>query len=78
MPIYACTDSAEVARQVNLSWGVKPCLFEAWVDPKAWDQEALSWLKRKKLVSTGDELIFVGGEPLGKTGHVPWMEVRKV
>lgn len=78
MPIYACTDSPEIARQVNLSWGVKPCLFEAWKDQKAWDIQVLAWLKKQKMVIPGDQLIFVGGEPLGKTGQVPWIEARTV
>ena len=78
MPIYACTDSPIVARQVNLSWGVTPCLFPKWKDLHTWDGVALAWLKKQKMVKTGDELIFVGGEPLGKTGQVPWMEVRTV
>lgn len=78
MPIYACTDNPRVARQVNLSWGVIPCLFAAWKDRHAWDTQVLAWLKKQKLVKTGDELIFVGGEPLGKTGQVPWIEARKV
>lgn len=78
MPIYACTDNPQVARQVNLSWGVIPCLFSEWKDRHAWDMQALAWLKKQKLVKAGDELIFVGGEPLGKTGQVPWIEARKV
>lgn len=78
MPIYACTDNSTVARQVNLSWGVIPCLFASWKDRHAWDLQALQFLKKERLVKAGDELIFVGGEPLGKTGHVPWIEVRYV
>lgn len=78
MPIFACTLTPEIARQVSLSWGVRACLFESWKDPKTWDLQVLAWLKKQKLVSAGDELIFVGGEPVGKTGHVPWIEVRKV
>lgn len=78
MPIYACTDNPQVARQVNLSWGVIPCLFAAWKDRHAWDLQVLAWLKKQRLVHTGDELIFVGGEPLGRTNQVPWIEVRKV
>lgn len=78
MPIYACTDNPQVARQVNLSWGVFPCLFSTWKHRETWDAQVLTWLKKQKLVQPGDELIFVGGEPLGKTGQVPWIEIRKV
>lgn len=78
MPIYACTDKGHIGRQANLSWGVIPCVFPTWKDRHAWDKQALVWLHKKKLVKTGDELIFVGGEPLGKTGQVPWIEVRSV
>ncbi len=78
MPIYACTDAPQVARQVNLSWGVIPCLFSAWKTVHGRDMQAITWLKQQKLVHAGDEVIVVGGEPLGKTGHVPWIEVQKV
>lgn len=77
MPIYACTDQPMIARQVNLSWGVVPCLFSAWKDRHAWDMQAMAFLRKQKLIKTGDELIFIGGEPLGKTGNVPWIEVRR-
>ncbi len=78
MPIYACTDAAPIARQMNLSWGVVPCVLPPWKDVHAWEVEAIVWLKKHKQLKTGDEVIFVGGEPLGKTGHVPWMEVRTI
>ncbi len=78
MPIFACTEDPRIARQTNLSWGVTPCLFPKWKNRDKWDLEALAWLKKQKYVKLGDDLIFVGGEPLGKTGQVPWIEVRTV
>ncbi len=78
MPIYACTTSPLIARQMNLSWGVTPCLFDAWKEVHAWETEVITWLKKHKQVKVGDEVIFVGGEPLGKTGHAPWIEARRI
>lgn len=78
MPIFACTEDPCIARQTNLSWGVTPCLFPKWKNKDKWDLEALAWLKKQKYVKAGDDLIFVGGEPLGKSGQVPWIEVRTV
>lgn len=77
MPIYACTENAQVARQTNLSWGVTPCVF-TWKNQEKWDMQVLAWLKKEGKVEAGDQVIFVGGEPLGKTGQVPWIEMRTV
>ncbi|MBP7006120.1 pyruvate kinase [Patescibacteria group bacterium] len=77
MPIYACTENAQVARQTNLTWGVIPAVF-TWKNPEKWDLQVLAWLKKEKRVEAGDRVIFVGGEPLGKSGQVPWIEMRTV
>lgn len=78
VPIFACTHSAKVARQLTLSWGVFPCVVAATDDHKELETRAVAWLKDRHYIAAGDELIFVGGEPLGKTGQVPWIEVRNV
>lgn len=78
MPIFACTTSPTVARQTMLSWGVAPVLVDRWKDKEAWDKEALMHLKKEGYISKGDEVIVVGGEPMDKMGHVPWIEVRTV
>lgn len=78
IPIYACTTSPIVARQTALSWGVVPYLFAAWKDRDAWDTQAIALLKKQGKIHKGDEIIVVGGEPVGATGHVPWIEVRSV
>lgn len=78
VPIFACTHSATIARQLSLSWGVFPCLVDKTDDQKQREEQAIGLLKKQQHIASQDELIFVGGEPLGKTGQVPWIEVRSV
>lgn len=78
LPIYAATPDARVLRQLNLSWGVRGLsVGKASTVPELIEQ-ALSSLKKEKNISSGDEVIIVAGEPLGESGHVNLVELRKV
>lgn len=78
LPIYAATPDPRVLRQLNLSWGVRGLpIGKSSSVPDLIDQ-ALSALKKEKNISAGDEVIIVAGEPLGESGHVNLVELRKV
>ncbi len=77
-PIYVMTPSERVVRQLNLSWGVRAFTVpKADSVPKLIDG-SLELLKAQKLISDGDEVVIVAGEPLGESGSVNLVELRKV
>jgi pyruvate kinase len=76
--MYAATPDARVMRQLNLSWGVRGLsVGKASAVPELIEQ-ALSVLKKDNNIVTGDEIIIVAGEPLGESGHVNLVELRKI
>jgi pyruvate kinase len=77
-PIYVMTTSDRVVRQLNLSWGVRGYVVaKAETVPKLID-ESLEILKTNKLAGSGDEIVIVAGEPLGESGSVNLVELRKI
>jgi pyruvate kinase len=77
-PIYVMTTSDRVVRQLNLSWGVRGYVVaKADTVPKLID-ESLEILKTNKLAASGDEIVIVAGEPLGESGSVNLVELRKI
>jgi len=77
-PIYVMTTSDRVVRQLNLSWGVRGYVVaKADTVPNLID-ESIELLKTNKLIVAGDEVVIVAGEPLGESGSVNLVELRKV
>jgi pyruvate kinase len=40
--------------------------------------ESLEALQKEKRIASGDEIVIVAGEPLGESGSVNLVELRKV
>lgn len=78
LPIAVATSSMRVCRQLNLSWGVRPFILEECKTIEELIERSILELKNKKLISSGDRLIIVAGEPVGQAGHVNLLEVREV
>lgn len=78
LPIAVGTASERVLRQLNLSWGVVPFLLEPCATIEELVSRSVIYLKRKKLVKSGDRIVVVAGEPVGHSGHVNVLEVREV
>ena len=64
-PILGVTTSPEVARQLDLSWGVIPAVTEATGDVAALGQALLVELTRRGLAQSGDYVVVTAGLPLG-------------
>jgi pyruvate kinase len=77
LPIFAVVPSEVLAPQLNLIWGVHPFAVEGDTIPKMIEQ-GMTELLRRKVISKGDEVIVVAGEPVGPLGHVELVEMRKV
>ncbi|MCE9586632.1 pyruvate kinase [Candidatus Uhrbacteria bacterium] len=77
-PIYVMTTSDRVVRQLNVSWGVRGFVVAKADTVSKLIDESLEILKTNKLIATGDEVVIVAGEPLGESGSVNLVELRKV
>lgn len=77
-PIYAATIYERTARQLQLSWGVTPLVVQACKTTPELIDATLQVLSKEKMVKKGDEIILVAGEPLGASGSVNMVELRKV
>lgn len=78
LPIVVTTSSERVRRQLNLSWGVVPFILDPCQSIEELIERSLVILKRADMVSPGDKLVVVAGEPVGHAGHVNLLEVREV
>jgi pyruvate kinase len=76
LPIYVAVPSDKLAPQLNVIWGVHPFAVAGDTIPKLVEQ-GMAELLRRKVVSVGDEVIVVAGEPVGTGGHIDLVEMRK-
>lgn len=77
-PIYVMTTSDRVVRQLNVSWGVRGYVVAKADSVPKLIEESLEILKTNKLATAGDEIVVVAGEPLGESGSVNLVELRKI
>ncbi|MBI5728402.1 MAG: pyruvate kinase [Candidatus Magasanikbacteria bacterium] len=78
LPIVVGAESVRVQRQLNLSWGVLPFVLTRPSSIEELTERSIVYLKKKKIVARGDEIIVVAGEPVGQVGHINLLEVREV
>lgn len=60
-PIYAATDSPQVQRALNLSWGITPLLSDGYERPEGMVKAALKLLKDQHGVKAGSRVVVVSG-----------------
>lgn len=77
-PIYAITTSDRVARQINLSWGVRGFVVAHTESVPGLIETGLELLMKAGRLANGDEIVLVAGEPLGNSGSVNLVELRKI
>ena len=78
LPVVVTVNDDRVHRQLALSWGVVPLMLEECNTIEELVERSLLLLKRQELVSSGDKIVIVAGEPVGHAGHVNLLEVRDV
>ncbi len=76
-PIYVAVSNDRLMRQLNLSWGVHAFMVDPVKTVPELIESALYALKKDKKIAAGDEIILVAGEPVGESGHVELVELRK-
>ena len=77
-PILVATSTMRVARQLILSWGVIPFILLPCRTIEELVKASVAYLKKHKVLTSGDKIIIIAGEPVGHAGHVNLLEVRKI
>lgn len=78
VPILVATGNLRAWRQLNLSWGVSPFILPTCKTIEELVKKSVSYIKKNKIAKSGDEMIIVAGEPVGKAGNVNLVEVRRL
>jgi pyruvate kinase len=77
-PILAVTPHMDVARQLQLVWGVKPLLVLELPSTTQTFQAAVSVAQEKKLLSQGDLVVLTAGTLQGISGSTDLIKVEVV
>jgi pyruvate kinase len=75
MPVLALTTSAEVQRQLALTWGVVPALVPDYKHSEEMFQVADRWVRKHGLAGSGDRLVVTAGMPMGVPGTTNLIKV---
>lgn len=78
VPVYAASPSERVVRQLALSRGVIPLHIPACRKMGDLIEQSCEAMLKQGVVKKGDEIVLVAGEPLGESGQVNLVEVRKL
>ncbi|OGL73730.1 pyruvate kinase [Candidatus Uhrbacteria bacterium RIFCSPHIGHO2_12_FULL_60_25] len=76
--IHAVTNDVRVARQLQVSWGVRATVTSTTSRPDQRAKRAVSLLQRAKRLPRGQRVIVVGGPTPGKSGTANRIEVVTV
>jgi pyruvate kinase len=78
VPIYAFTPNVSVARQLAINYGISPILAP---DAASFD-EMMALMDRRLVengcVKSGDTVVFVAGQPIGRVGSTNLMKLHRV
>jgi len=77
-PIIGCTTNEKVCRQLSMSWGVVPVLFEEKKNSDELFEHAVEKAVETGLVKSGDLVVLTAGLPLGIPGMTNILKVHIV
>jgi pyruvate kinase len=77
-PIVGCTTYPHVARQLNMSWGVKPLFINEEQDTFELFNNAVDMAKCRGIVQNFDLAVITAGVPLGISGTTNMLKVCEV
>ena len=77
-PIIACTMNEQVARQMNLYFGVSPLIIKEEASADLLFESAINEAKRTGYVRSGDKVVLTAGVPLGISGNTNMIRVVEV
>ncbi len=76
--IISCTMSDTVCRQMNMSWGVLPCIIDEKTSTDELFECAAEAAEKRRLVRDGDLVTITAGVPLGVSGTTNLMKVERI
>lgn len=76
--IIACTMDEQVARQMNLYFGVSPLIIKEEATADLLFEAAINEAKRAGFVKSGDQVVLTAGVPLGISGNTNMIRVVEV
>jgi pyruvate kinase len=76
LPILVACDCERVRHQLNLSWGIVPFILPRCNTVEELVDRSIGWLKRSRMVRSGDTVIVIAGEPVGTSGGVNLVEIK--
>jgi pyruvate kinase len=77
IPILVSTNHERVARQLNISWNVRPFVLPSCSSVEELIERAMAYLLQSKLVKKADNVVVIAGEPVGVSGHINFVEIRR-
>ena len=76
--IYVASSIERVVRQLALSRGVVPLYIPSCRRMRDLIDRSFALILKQGVLKSGDEIVIVAGEPLGESGNVNLVEVRKL
>lgn len=77
-PIIACSTKAQVARQMNLLFDIKPLMIKEEPSADLLFEAAVNRAKEAGCVKSGDRIVLTAGVPLGVSGNTNMIRVIEV
>lgn len=77
-PVIGCAMDDRVARQLNLSWGVKPLYLQREESTEELFADAVKLAEKEGYVKKGDIVVITAGVPLGIPGKTNMIRVVEV
>ena len=78
MPVIACTPSDEVARQLNVQWGVDPVKVRQFDRLEEMIKAVDRALIKRSLARAGQVVVVLAGSPIGVPGTTNVLKVHRV
>jgi len=78
VPIYAFTQSAAVARQLAVSFGVAAILAPSVQSTEQMMPQMEEILLKEELLRPNDNVVFVAGQPIGRVGSTNMMKLHRL
>jgi len=77
-PIIGCTTNEKVCRQLSMSWGVIPVLFEKKQSSDELFEHAIEKAMETGVLKCGDLVVLTAGLPLGMSGTTNTLKVHTI
>ena len=78
LPIFVSTNQERVHHQLNISWGVVPFVLPTCSTIEELIERSTVYLLQNKFAKKSDNMIVIAGEPVGVSGHINFVEIRRV